>query len=189
MVAGDRGGGADRDLCAGRPAEPQPVRRRTGHAGTTNQLKAQGLDLDAAAVVAGVEQPGASVATRVRMITYFVNTTLDPTSPRLMRQLGGTPANAVAFEIEAFRLSYDIADGVLNPVGVRLDATDLTGAGDCDDPGDRRGRDVLGESGAQGQRRRRHPVAHAHGRDRRLLPQHSLHPGGAAQPGLRPTGT
>lgn len=104
--------------------------------GTTNQLKAQApTDPNAPVLVGAVVQPGPSVATRIRMITYSVNTTLDPTSPRLMRALGGNAANAVAFEIEAFTLSYDIADGVTNPVAVRLDAADLAGTGDCDDPG------------------------------------------------------
>ena len=33
-----------------------------------------------------------------------------------MRQIGGNAANAVAFEVEAFRLTYDIADGTHEPV-------------------------------------------------------------------------
>lgn len=100
--------------------------------GTTNQLKAQGpADDDVPLVVGGVIQRGQSVATRVRMVSYFVDTTADPTSPRLMRQLGGNPANAVGFELEAFRLTYDIADGVTNPTGVRMDANDLAGGGAC----------------------------------------------------------
>jgi hypothetical protein len=31
----------------------------------------------------------------------------------------------VAFEIEAFRISYDLADGTANLVGVRMDPADL----------------------------------------------------------------
>ena len=58
--------------------------------GTMNQLKAQGpADPDAPVLVAGVIQTGPSLATRVRMITYYVDTALDPTSPRLMRAIGG----------------------------------------------------------------------------------------------------
>lgn len=101
--------------------------------GTTNQLKAQApADEDAPVEVAGVEQQGRSTVTRIRMVTYFINTTLDPTSPRLMRTMGGNAPNTVGFELEAFRLSYDLADGVTNPVGVRLNADDLAGAGACD---------------------------------------------------------
>jgi prepilin-type N-terminal cleavage/methylation domain-containing protein len=100
--------------------------------GTTNQLKAEApQDLDAPAVVAGVEQQGRAAVTRVRMITYFVNTALDPTSPRLMRAIGGNVANVVGFELEAFRMTYDIADGVGNPVGARMTAADLAGGGAC----------------------------------------------------------
>ena len=112
------------------------------------------------------------------MITYFVDTTTDPASPRLMRQINGQPANAVAFEIEAFRLTYDLADGVTNPVGVRMDA-------------DRPGRGwrlhalgLLAEPDPQGQRDAGDPLGEAE-RQRRVLPQHAVHAGGAAQPGVR----
>lgn len=102
--------------------------------GTTNQLKQEApADEDEPEEEDGVEQPGQTTATRVRMITYYVDTT-DPTEPRLMRAIGGNAPNAVGFGIEAFRVNYDIADGVLNPAAVRLDADDLSGAGRCDDP-------------------------------------------------------
>jgi hypothetical protein len=65
------------------------------------------------------------------MITYYVDTVTDPTSPRLMRQIGANPPNAVAFEVEAFRVTYDIADGTVNPAGVRMDAADLGTGGAC----------------------------------------------------------
>lgn len=100
--------------------------------GTTNQSKAAApVNPNAVVMVGAVIQPGPSVASRVRMITYFVDTLTNPASPRLVRQLGAAPPNAVAFEMEAFRLTYDIADGTVNPAGVRMDATDLTVGGDC----------------------------------------------------------
>jgi prepilin-type N-terminal cleavage/methylation domain-containing protein len=100
--------------------------------GTTNQLKAQApADPTAEAVVAGVIQEGQSRVSRVRMITYFINITADPTSPRLMRQVGSGAATAVSFELEAFRVSYDIADGVVNPANVRMTAVDLAPGGAC----------------------------------------------------------
>jgi prepilin-type N-terminal cleavage/methylation domain-containing protein len=74
---------------------------------------------------------GGTQANRVRMITYYVDTLTNPASPRLMRQINGQPANAVAFELEAFRLTYDLANGVTNPVGVRMDDDDLGVAGAC----------------------------------------------------------
>jgi prepilin-type N-terminal cleavage/methylation domain-containing protein len=104
----------------------------TGMLGTLNQLRAQApVDPAAPVVNAGLIQPGPTVASRVRMITYFVDTTTNPASPRLVRQLGANPANAVAFEVEAFRVTYDIADGTVNPAGVRMDDTDLTTGGAC----------------------------------------------------------
>ncbi len=33
--------------------------------------------------------------------------------------------------MEAFRLTYDLADGVVNPVGARMNAADLAGGGAC----------------------------------------------------------
>jgi len=104
-----------------------------GMLGTMNQLRAT-APVDTAAPVIGAGaliQPGQSTVSRVRMITYWVNTTLDPTSPRLLRQINGNPPNAVAFEMEAFRLTYDLADGVVNPVGARMNAADLAGGGAC----------------------------------------------------------
>jgi prepilin-type N-terminal cleavage/methylation domain-containing protein len=81
--------------------------------------------------VAAAPLAGGTQANRVRMITYFVDTTTDPASPRLMRQINGRPPNAVAFEIEAFRISYDLADGTANLVNVRMDPTDLGITGRC----------------------------------------------------------
>jgi prepilin-type N-terminal cleavage/methylation domain-containing protein len=101
--------------------------------GTTNKLFVAGPPSDPVApvVVGGVTQAGPWVAFRVRMISYYVDTTTNPTSPRLIRRINAGAANAVAFEIEAFRLTYDIADGTANPSGVRMDATDLGAGGAC----------------------------------------------------------
>jgi prepilin-type N-terminal cleavage/methylation domain-containing protein len=98
--------------------------------GTTNQIRVAG-DPAAPVVVAGVTQPGPWGAYRIRMISYFVDITSNPASPRLVRQMNASPPNAVAFELESFRLSYDIANGVNNPTGVRMTPADLTVAGAC----------------------------------------------------------
>jgi prepilin-type N-terminal cleavage/methylation domain-containing protein len=104
--------------------------------GTTNQLQ-DPANVDpthspiAPIVVAGVEQRGPWSAFRIRLITYFVDTTTNPASPRLVRQMNGGTPNAVAFDLEAFRTTFDIADGVGNPATVRMDATDLGGGGAC----------------------------------------------------------
>lgn len=68
---------------------------------------------------------------RIRMITYFVDSTTDPNSPRLMRQIGNGTPMAVAFDLEAFALNYDIADGALNPAYVEMSAADKAPGGPC----------------------------------------------------------
>jgi prepilin-type N-terminal cleavage/methylation domain-containing protein len=100
--------------------------------GTTNQLRtAPATDPIVPTMLAGVEQQGPWQVYRVRMLSYFVDTTTNPASPRLVRQMNGGARNAVAFEIEAFRMTFDIADGVGNPATVRMDATDLGAGGAC----------------------------------------------------------
>jgi hypothetical protein len=80
----------------------------------------------------GVILEGPSDVSRVRMVTYFVNTTIEPGRPRLMRAIGGNPANAVGFDVQMLRLTYDIVDLVNNTfTGIRMNATDLTAAGGC----------------------------------------------------------
>lgn len=73
-----------------------------------------------------------SIATRIRLVTYFVDT--DGDVPRLMRAVGGTQPNAVAIGVESFRISYDIADQSNNPTSVRMVPADLAGTGACNDP-------------------------------------------------------
>ncbi len=59
-----------------------------------------------------------TTATRVVMVTYYLDAT-DPSSPRLMRQVGaGTPL-AIALNIENLQLSFDLVDGVTNPTNVK----------------------------------------------------------------------
>ncbi len=101
--------------------------------GTINQLKAQApedpdvpeLDAD------GNEIERTTEATRIRMVTYFVDAETDPQTPRLMRIVGGGQENAVGLGVQALRLTYDIADAVGNPVAVRMDDDDLSTGGAC----------------------------------------------------------
>jgi prepilin-type N-terminal cleavage/methylation domain-containing protein len=76
--------------------------------------------------------------TRVRMITYYLDTQI-ARRPRLMRRINnGHPTTfdnnlgtAVAVDVENMQLTYDLADGVNNPSSVRFVAADLTPAGPC----------------------------------------------------------
>lgn len=76
---------------------------------------------------------------RIRMITYYLDTSIDPATPRLIRHMNwGDPAVAlnmrgrtVAFALENLQVTYDMVDGVTNPSNVRMVAADLTAAGAC----------------------------------------------------------
>jgi hypothetical protein len=80
-----------------------------------------------------------TVATRVRMISYYLDTTTVPTRPRLVRRMNNgdplvfnnTLGNVVAFDVEGLTISYDINNSTTNPSEVRFVAADLTNAGAC----------------------------------------------------------
>ena len=80
-----------------------------------------------------------AAVSRIRMITYYLDDTLDPATPRLIRHLNwGDPAAAanrrgatVAFGVENLQFTYDMVDGLTNPSNVRMVAADLTTAGAC----------------------------------------------------------
>jgi hypothetical protein len=94
--------------------------------------------VDDLATIAPTTANSASVS-RIRMITYYLDNTLDPTTPRLVRHMNwGPPAAAlnmrgrtVAFGIENFLITYDMVDGATNPSNVRMIDADLTDAGAC----------------------------------------------------------
>ena len=56
-----------------------------------------------------------TTATRILMISYYVDRVTDPTLPRLMRRVNGGQAFAIALGVENLQLSYDFVDGVGNP--------------------------------------------------------------------------
>lgn len=78
-------------------------------------------------------------ATRVRMISYYIDATTDPIRPRLVRRMNNGNAltfnnrlgQAVAFDIEGLSFSYDLVDGETLPSNVRMDDDDLGGDGVC----------------------------------------------------------
>lgn len=80
-----------------------------------------------------------SSVSRIRMISYYLDNTLDPTTPRLMRHMNwGDPAVAVnlrartvAFAIDNLQFTYDMLDGVGNPSNVHMVDADFTTAGAC----------------------------------------------------------
>jgi prepilin-type N-terminal cleavage/methylation domain-containing protein len=80
-----------------------------------------------------------TIATRIRLVTYYLDVTTDPSHPRLIRRMNnGDPLNfdnslgtVVAFDVENLQITYDLADGVTNPSNVRMDDADLDGTGRC----------------------------------------------------------
>jgi hypothetical protein len=78
-------------------------------------------------------------ASRIRMITYYIDATTNPERPALVRRMNnGHPTQfnndlgtVVAFDVENLVISYDIANGATNPANVRMTATDLTTGGAC----------------------------------------------------------
>ncbi len=77
--------------------------------------------------------------TRIRMITYYLDATTDPSHPRLIRRINaGNPTTwdnnsgtAVAMDVENLQFRFDLNDGNLNPASVEMNAADLGGTGAC----------------------------------------------------------
>lgn len=59
-----------------------------------------------------------TTASRVLMISYYVDTTTDPDLPRLIRRVNARPPRAIALGVENLQLSYDLVDGTTNPSNV-----------------------------------------------------------------------
>jgi hypothetical protein len=87
----------------------------------------------------GAAAAAATRITRVRMISYYLDTTTSPGHPRLVRRINnGDPfafdnslGTAVATDVEDLRFSYDLNDGADNPSAVRFVDADYTDAGAC----------------------------------------------------------
>lgn len=100
---------------------------------------AAGTSCDPSAPTLATITPRSSTVSRVRMITYYLDNTIDPTTPRLIRHMNwGPPALpvnqrglTVAFALDNLQISYDMVDGVTNPSGVKMVAADLAGTGRC----------------------------------------------------------
>jgi prepilin-type N-terminal cleavage/methylation domain-containing protein len=80
-----------------------------------------------------------TTATRIRMISYYIDVVTDPQHPRLVRRINNgnavtfdnTLGTAVSFDIDNLQITYDLADGSVNPANVRMTDADLQGTGAC----------------------------------------------------------
>ncbi|MBN1567372.1 MAG: hypothetical protein JXA73_05970 [Acidobacteria bacterium] len=64
-----------------------------------------------------------TTATRVWLITYYLDYTTDPETPRLIRRVNNWPGEPVALVLENFQLTYDLVDGGSNPAKVENPAS------------------------------------------------------------------
>jgi hypothetical protein len=60
-----------------------------------------------------------TTASRVWLITYYIDATTDPAMPRLVRQINNSPGQMIALVLEDLQLSYDLVDGVTNPTNIK----------------------------------------------------------------------
>jgi hypothetical protein len=104
--------------------------------GTAAELRAQAPS-DATAGTNGLVS---AQATRIRLITYYLDVTTDPRRPRLIRRMNNghptefdnTLGTVVAFDVENLQITYDLTDGDSRTLtNVRMDDDDLSGAGRC----------------------------------------------------------
>jgi type II secretory pathway pseudopilin PulG len=59
-----------------------------------------------------------TTATRILMITYYIDRITDPDLPRLVRQVNAGPRLAIALGAENLQFSFDLVDGTVNPTNV-----------------------------------------------------------------------
>ncbi|MGE3508243.1 MAG: type II secretion system protein J [Vicinamibacterales bacterium] len=103
-----------------------------------NQTTAAAGTLAALHAADPANQASAARISRLRMVTYYLDSTTDPAHPRLVRRVNnGDPTTfnnalgtAVAIDIENLQFSYDLV-GDTNPANVRMTAADRDGTGRC----------------------------------------------------------
>jgi prepilin-type N-terminal cleavage/methylation domain-containing protein len=104
-----------------------------------NQTLAAAGTLTALNAAAPANSATQTQASRIRMISYYLDVTR-ANRPRLVRRMNnGHPTvydndklgTVVAFDIENLQITYDIADGVNNPANVRMAAADMLATGPC----------------------------------------------------------
>lgn len=103
-----------------------------------NQSAAAAGNLPALNAADPANTPSAVNISRIRMISYYVDATTDPSHPRLVRRVNNghqttfdnTLGNAVALDIENLQFAFDlVATG--NPANVKMTASDRAGTGRC----------------------------------------------------------
>ena len=120
-----------------------PVARRLtfsdGDSLNLNQSTAASGSLAALDAEAPANTPASMRISRVRLITYYVDDTINVERPRLVRRINNgdpttfdnTLGTAVAFDVSDLQFAFDISNGTGNPGNVSMTTADLTGSGAC----------------------------------------------------------
>jgi len=98
------------------PNDAFQFNQRGAAAGTVMCLANAGTNLNPLNCAANNGGFPPTTAQRIWMLTYYLDTTTDPLMPRLVRQVNFDPGRPVALVIENFQMTYDLVDGVTNPV-------------------------------------------------------------------------
>ncbi|MEO8678201.1 MAG: prepilin-type N-terminal cleavage/methylation domain-containing protein [Vicinamibacterales bacterium] len=104
-----------------------------------NQTAAAAGNLTALNAQAPVNSAAATRISRLRLITYYLDTSVSTVHPRLMRRINNGDqvtfnnnlGTSVAMDIVNLQLAYDISNGAGNPGNVEMVAADMTTAGAC----------------------------------------------------------
>ena len=95
--------------------DPSKLNQRAAPAGTILQLQSTSgawqVDPDTGEQI----EP---TATRVKMISYYLDDTTDPDAPRLVRQENYRTPRAMAGAMDDLQITFDLVDGVTNPTNV-----------------------------------------------------------------------
>ena len=67
----------------------------------------------------GAEFPP-TTATRVNLISYYIDSVTDPALPRLVRQVNMGARLAIALGVENYQITYDLVDGGANPTNIEM---------------------------------------------------------------------
>lgn len=60
-----------------------------------------------------------TTASRVYLITYYLDAATDPEMPRIVRRINNWPGQTIALVLDDMQLSYDLVDGVTNPTNIK----------------------------------------------------------------------
>lgn len=89
--------------------DPMLINQRGAPQGTIMNLKS------------GAQFPP-TTATRINLVSYYIDATTDPALPRLVRQVNMGARLAIALGIENYQITYDLVDGGANPTNIETPA-------------------------------------------------------------------